>query len=418
MPFIMMKSKYFLILFTLIMSPPIFAQSNNLTGSPYSLFGLGVYNETGPGKTYALGKSGIALESKTEINSLNPASLASYTAKSFLFDIGFNGERSNYENRLSSDSKWRTNFSSFAMAFPLTKNSAASFVLAPFTNVGYELMGLETNLEGTQDTYTTYITGSGGLNSIKGNYGIAINKMLNLGVGLEYIFGDIKEEETIVTNASYLTVDRNTYYKNIRFTAGTQLLLNKSTTLAAVVKFPTVLSASQNLNATKVIDLTEIQVDQREGINIDDFKLPWEFSLGFKKTFAGIVTLNADYKKTLWDNTNQSDNIGTFKDEDMLGIGIEYAATKGNKYWQMIKYRAGFNTDNGYLSIHDETINNRAFNIGVGLPLSMRNNSFINIGYSYGQRGIISTNLIKENYHVITVNLSLENTWFIKNKYN
>lgn len=421
MPYIMMKIRNILLLVFLTVALNTFAQNNNLTASPYSLFGLGVYNEAGPGKTYSLGKSGIALESTTEINNLNPASLASYTAKSFLFDIGFNGEFSSYENKLSQDNKWRTSFSSIAMAFPVTKKSAASIVLTPFTNVGYELISENTNIEGSQNTYTSYINGNGGLNSIKANYGFKLGNKLNLGASMEYIFGNIQENEIITTGSSYLTVDRDTYYKNLRFTVGSQYHVNKNTGIAAVVKFPTILNASQNLTASKIIDYATVTVDNREGINSKDFKLPWEFSVGFKRTFANVVTLNADYKKTLWNKTNQSDNIGTFKDEDMFGFGLEYAyAGKGNiyKYGQKIKYRAGFSSDNGYLNIMGETISNRALTLGVGLPLSLRNNSFINIGYSYGQRGVISTNLIRENYHIITINLSLENTWFVKSRFN
>jgi len=40
----------------------------------------------------------------------------------------------------------------------------------------------------------------------------------------------------------------------------------------------------------------------------------------------------------------------------------------------------------------------------------------LNISYSYGQKGRISNGLIKENYHKISVNLSLDGIWFVKRK--
>jgi hypothetical protein len=42
----------------------------------------------------------------------------------------------------------------------------------------------------------------------------------------------------------------------------------------------------------------------------------------------------------------------------------------------------------------------------------------LNLGYSYGQRGQISNGLIKENYHLLTLNLSFEGIWFKRRKIN
>jgi hypothetical protein len=42
----------------------------------------------------------------------------------------------------------------------------------------------------------------------------------------------------------------------------------------------------------------------------------------------------------------------------------------------------------------------------------------LNFGYSYGQKGQVSNGLIKENYHTLTLNFSLEDLWFVKKKIN
>ncbi|WP_143106385.1 OmpP1/FadL family transporter [Pustulibacterium marinum] len=415
----MKKIKLIYIVPFLLMTFTALAQTNNLTGSPYSLYGLGVFNEANLGKTNALGKSGVALGSDYMINNLNPASLASIHNKSFMFDIGFNTEFDSYENRYSDDSKVRFNFSNFAIAFPVSRKAAMSIVLTPFSNVGYELVGIESDIEGNQGTFTSYVSGSGGLNSIKVNYGYNLSDKLNVGAGLEYIFGNIEEKETVAVESNYLLTTRDTYYKNFRATAGLQYNPTESTGFGAVVKFPTLLNASQDLEVTKVVDLTEVAVDSEEDIDIDSFKLPFEFTVGFRQTFAKKFTFNIDYRKSLWGNTDQTDNIGTFKDQDFIGAGLEYLNNnKGYKYWQRMRYRIGFNYDNGYLDIRDESINNMGFTIGLGLPMSNKNNSFINLAYSYGQRGVVSSTLIQENYHFLSLNLSLENIWFVKSKYN
>lgn len=414
----MKMNKLFTIITIALLAKLGIAQDNSLTGSPYSLYGLGLFSETNLGKTNALGRSGIALQSEIELNNLNPAALATIQNKSFLFDVGMTAELDSYENQNSNDKKWRYSFSNIAIAFPVSKKAAMSIVLTPFTNVGYELIGQQNNIEGSNNNYATYVTGNGGLNSIKVSYGFKTGKF-NIGAGIEYIFGKIEEKETVTTNNAYLLVNRDTYYKNPRAIGGIQYNLNPDFTLAATVKSPTSLSASQNLEVSKYLELTEVTVEDTEEVAIDNFSLPLEFSIGFKKTFAKNFTINSDYTRAQWSATNEKDNIGTYKDMDRFGLGFEYFnKQRSNNYFKRIIYRAGFTTDNGYLSVRNTNIDNTGFTFGLGLPLSQSNNSFLNIAYQYGQRGAVSATLIKENYHLISLNLSLENMWFVKRKYN
>lgn len=420
MPFIMKKINYILTLTLCFYVTVNKAQTNNLTGSPYSLYGLGVFNEAKIGVTNSLGKSGIALGSEFEINNLNPASLAALRLKSFIFDVGFTTELNAYENRTSTDEKWRTNFSNIAMAFPVSKNSGMSLVLTPFTNVGYELVGITSNIEGTNQTYTSYVTGSGGLNTIAINYGTALlDRKLNVGISASYIFGAIDESETVTVDNSYLVTSKNTYYKNARLGLGVQFLPTDDFTFAATLQLPTSLKASQDRVVTKIVDVNQVEIANETGLEVDDFKLPTELSVGFKKTFWNSLTLNADYKKSFWSATKQTDNISTFKNQDAFGIGLEYfSKERSRKYFDKIRYRIGYAQDNGYIDINHNTIDSKSISAGIGLPLSVSNLSFINIGYTFGQRGKINSSLIKENYHLITLNLSLENKWFVKQKYN
>lgn len=69
------KLSYLTSIVTLIISIHSgYSQSEALTSSPYSLYGLGVINQTSIGKSNALGYTGIGLKTDSEINNLNPAS--------------------------------------------------------------------------------------------------------------------------------------------------------------------------------------------------------------------------------------------------------------------------------------------------------------------------------------------------------
>ena len=70
------------------------------------------------------------------------------------------------------------------------------------------------------------------------------------------------------------------------------------------------------------------------------------------------------------------------------------------------------------LAISEQRIPNYSINFGLGLPFSRGTNSALNLSYSYGQRGIVSDGYIKENYHLLSLNVSLEGLWFVKRKVN
>ena len=126
-----------------------------------------------------------------------------------------------------------------------------------------------------------------------------------------------------------------------------------------------------------------------------------------------------DYKKNYWNATGQQENIGDYADQDIYAIGLEYLKdAKSFKYKDRIRYRAGFNYDNGYLDIGDTKIDGFGFTTGIGIPMRAGTNSLLNLSYGYGSRGQIQNVLIQENYHMITLNLSLEDLWFKKRKIN
>ena len=52
------------------------SQAQNNTISPYSRYGLGLYEQNGFGRGLAMGGTGIALQARGHVNNINPASYA------------------------------------------------------------------------------------------------------------------------------------------------------------------------------------------------------------------------------------------------------------------------------------------------------------------------------------------------------
>ncbi|MBC9795017.1 OmpP1/FadL family transporter [Sinomicrobium weinanense] len=414
-----MKKLLFPVCFSLWFGLSANAQSEGLTGSPYSMYGLGTTNQLSLGKSNALGRSGIALPGNTEINNQNPASYASVFDKSFLFDVGFQSEYNHYSNKISDESKWSFNFSNLAFAFSLSKRSGIGLTLIPYTNVGYTLLGVSSNIEGSDEQFKSTITGVGGLNALRINYGYRLSDKIRLGVSASYLFGSIEENEFFSIGSSYFEMNEDTFYNGFRPGLGLQYDITKNFSAGATVQFPVSLQGNMDRTVTKTLDGASVIVEDQEGDDVPDFKLPTEAGIGiYFSPFKGF-SVNADYRRNFWSATEQTDNIGKYKDQDIFGIGVEYLKdARGLEYTDRIRYRAGFTANNGYLSINNKKVGGYAITAGLGLPINPNTHSMLNISYSYGQKGQLSNILVKENYHFITLNVSLEDLWFIKRKYD
>lgn len=412
----MMKIKVLCPLFVLffVKAP---AQSEGLTSSPYSLYGLGVINQVTLGEANGLGYTGIGSKSRSSMNGLNPAAYSLIPKNTFFYDIGIRSEHNAYSNTSDSEDKTNLNFSNLAFAFPITSNLGLGISIIPYSDVGYSLVGIESNIEGASEIFKSNITGLGGLSDLKVNLGYQIVDNIRVGTSLSLLFGNISEEENFVISTSSFQQTKKTNYSGIKLGLGFQFDLTDNLTIGNTINFPTRLNGSSKQSIFKQLDNQDITVELEEQYKVEDFKLPLELGMGISTKLWNQLTVNLDYKKNFWSSTDQKEHIGEYQDQDIYGLGMQYLNNRnGFKYWQRIRFRAGFNYDNGYLSINDRKIDGYGITFGLGLPINKRKNSLINLSYSYGSKGQIQNILIKENYHRLTLNLSLEDFWFGKRK--
>lgn len=386
--------------------------------SPYSIYGVGQEDLNYYGGFSAMGNTGIGYRSSSIIiNKANPASLTTISKNSFLYEVGFNNTLSYQKDKYVNQQNYDFNFTHLAMAFSVNKFWSMSGGIMPYSKVSYEI-DIVQPVEGSPSNYITKVKGSGGLNEIFWGHGFKLKNNLSIGVELVGLFGSISQEQWIYvgTNTTYLN-DKNVYF-SLGANAGIQYSLNNflgtKTTFGATVNFPTTLRAAEAYIGTKSNAIISSEFNQ----NADDFDLPLKFGVGVSSQINKNLLINVDYRKNYWAKTNQLDNTSAYKDQSIYGIGFEFKPSSNlNSYWSNVKYRAGANYDSGYLNISNEDINRYSFSLGIGLPVS--NNSFsstININYSYGKEGTTAKGLIQENFHKLSINLSLLGNWFQKPK--
>ena len=410
-----MKNKIVFFSCFILMSLSSFSQS--ISSSPYSLYGVGSLYDSDFGSIPSIGSSGIALPSDNFINNLNPASLGYMPLNHFMFDLGGKAIATTYQSGSRSEKRNNFQFSHIAFAFPVTKKSGFSAALRPYSSAAFKISNLKLPIENSQESYYLTAAGSGGLNNFDFSYGYRLGNKLALGLSATWLFGNTTDERSYLISNSLTTINKETSYHGVRATLGAQYKIDSTLTIASTFKAPSRVRASKVQSAESVTGETETVFEYNQASDTDDYYLPLEIGIGISKRFKNNLNMTLDYEKSLWNDTNQSELFGDFVNQDRFALGFTFKAKKDTrKYWDKIQYSAGANFDTGYLEVDGKRVNNAALSVGLSLPIE---NTFsaLNISYSYGQKGSVSDNLIKENYHKISLNLSLDGIWFVKRKF-
>lgn len=392
--------------------------SQSISSSPYSMYGLGSLYDSDFGSISSIGSSGIALPSNRFINNLNPASLGYMYQNHFLFDVGGKSILSTYENSSKKESRNNFQFSHIALAFPVTSKSAVSVALQPYSSAAFKISNLLLPIENSADTYVLNASGSGGLNDFDLSYGYRIGKKIALGISTNFLFGNTIDNRDYTVSNSITTINKKSYYNGVRVSLGSQVQIDSTLSLGVNFKSPSQIKASKVQSVISYNNSITTTIETDANYDVDDYYLPLEIGVGLSKVFKNNLNFTLDYKKSLWNGTNQSDIYGNYINQDKFALGFSYSKTKSiRSYFDRIQYATGFNYDSGFLEIDNKRINNLSFSVGVSLPVENQTFSTLNVTYSYGQKGSISNGLIKENYHKISLNLSLDGIWFVKRKF-
>ncbi|WP_134150854.1 aromatic hydrocarbon degradation protein [Flavobacterium sp. 270] len=410
-----MKNKIVFFSFFLLMSLTSFSQS--ISSSPYSLYGLGSVYDSDFGPLPSIGSSGMALPSNTFINNLNPASLGFMPQNHFMFDIGGKAIATTYQSSTKTEKRNNFQFSHLAFAFPVTKNSGFSVALRPYSSAAFKISNLKLPITDSQEFYYLSATGSGGLNNLDFSYGYRFGKKLSLGATATVLFGNTVDDRTFLILNSLTNIHKKTDYNGLRTTLGAQYKIDSTLTIATTFKIPAQIKASKVQSVQTVSDDVVTTIESEAASDVDDYYMPLEIGVGISKRFKNNLNMTLDYEKSLWNDTRQSELYGNFVNQDRFALGFTYNTKKNiRSYWDRIQYLAGANFDTGYLEVDGKRVNNASVSVGLSLPIE-NTYSALNISYSYGQRGRVANDLIKENYHKISINLSLDGIWFVKRKF-
>lgn len=444
----MIKYTKFFITFLLAVAA-LGARSQSTTSSPYSRYGLG---DLSPGvlpQNAAMGGIATATNRINGYMSINPLNPSSYSQiRTMAIDAGLYANRVTY-NQNGQASKTDANFSisHITFAVPITKKSAISFGLLPYSQLGYNyrqsIRGFGTGSPVDTNTVNYLYNGEGGLTKAYFGYGIGIGKHLTVGANVSYIWGNLKQSQSTelpkLPGALNSKIEDNNSISGLNYDYGAQYMIDFSTTKRLTLGYSASANSKLNTQNSYIVSqyflssdgVASLPVDStisRQGVQ-NKIQLPQINHFGVSFQDEGKYLVGVDYSMGKWSNYSIGGVNQGLLDSKTLNIGGQFTPNRdaiGN-YWATIDYRLGVIFNQSYLNVKNPdnadytNIKSTALTLGMGLPLRpYYQNTFykVNISAEIGQRGVLKGGLIRENYINLRIGFTLNDRWFQKLKFD
>ncbi|MCK5028353.1 MAG: hypothetical protein KAR57_01875 [Bacteroidales bacterium] len=414
-----MKFNNILILIIMVVLPELLI-SQNLTSSPYSVFGVGEIVSKGSGMNQGMGGVGIGMKSVNSLNNLNPASYSGIDSLYFIYELSVLGEFSEFSTTNNSQKQFDGNLSGFALGFQAKNWWGVSIGLMPFSSVGYNISTVN-EMEKDNSVYNDTYIGTGGINQIYMGNSFKVHKNVSLGLNVSYLFGTLEEDEQISFGNDIIDYSLNSinYVNGLYVDYGLQYYIEGK-------KFNYTLGAiyghKRNLNSSSdriIYDVDGLELYSGEDLeNSESYSIPEKMGIGFSATKNNKLTVAFDYTLNKWSDIEFQNSEMETKDSHKFALGLEYSPKGRNsgKAFTGWYYRIGAYYNSSYLSIYNNQLNSKALTFGLGIPVK-RNLSMFNVAFQVGNYGTLNDGLIEERFYNISVNFSLQDIWFMKRKF-
>ncbi len=412
---------FFRLIFVLITLFTLQSKAQDGSPSPYSFFGLGDTSFKGTTENIAMGGIRTYADS-IHYNINNPSALTQL--KYVNLNIGLSNRFINMSDQTGSQWLSAHNISYFSLGLPVGKKIGIGLGLVPVNSSNYKIF--------YKDDLGTYTyKGSGGNSRIFLAGAYQVTKNFSLGAEYQYYFGFLDHENYWIPTSQYTYTKENSDVNftghSLKFSGLYRYFLKDERYVNFSASFQTTSSFKAHYkNITRLITSTPNGNDIVEELTRADqdgtVKFPGSFNTGvgygkFNNWFLGLeynLQLLKDFKNPFFDPAYIQ-----YQNASAVRLGGFYTPQYNSvaKYWKRISYRAGAYYKNTGMVIYDNEVTDFGITFGLSLP-ALRGLSNLNFGFEFGQRGKVTTNLVKEQYINFNIGLSLNDRWFIKHKIN
>lgn len=162
--------------------------------SPYSRYGLGLLSDHSTGMTKSMGGIGTGFRERNTLNLKNPASYSSVDTLTFLADMGFRLQNTNFEENGVRLNARNAGVEHMAMQFRILPRVGMTLAFVPFSKIGYNFSS-SSDIRRDEDgaiTSTGSYSGSGGVRQYMAGLGWRPTNWLSAGINASYFRGDFE----------------------------------------------------------------------------------------------------------------------------------------------------------------------------------------------------------------------------------
>jgi len=421
-----------------LLAASVSSSARTASSSPYSQFGLGDLKRLLIPQTRAMGGISMGIRKPGVYDNINMANPASYSTLALTaFEVGASMDlRSLSKAGVNGQSQFNSTLSHINFGIPVSRSSALSFGLVPYSDLGYQFKSsavLDTNK-------VEYVYGGeGGVSKAYIGYGFKMAKNLSLGFNIGYLFGSLKENRSIdfLNKAERFGYDlsafnsRTQYQRSVgglSFDLGLQYEAILSNTTKLIFGYAG--NTGKEINSRSDVVTTRYRRNERgEELAVADstfysqgakskINMPVTHTAGFAFEKANSWLIGADFSYGKWSDYSEGGINDGLNDSYGLAVGGQLTpdASSVNNYWKLVDYRLGMKYDRTFIKIGDNDIKQYALTFGLGFPLPSSRTSFyrINLSTEVGKRGTQKNNLVRDNYVNLHLGFTLNDKWFQK----
>lgn len=409
-----------------------FAQST--TSSPYSQIGLGLLRGSELPQNKAIGGISAGLRNPTSYSSLNIANPASYSSlRITTFDVGLYSSLGYLSKGDANEQTFDASLNHLVFGIPVTKTSALSFGLMPYSSKGYNFITPD-KVDGKDVNYV--YSGDGGLSKFYIGYGLKLGKNLSIGANASYLFGKLKGSRAAeYDDLTFLNTrtEASNSISGLTFDYGVQYATPLSKRVELILGYAG--SYNSKLNSRNDILRTRYYKDASGAADValdtigakDQFtktkiEMPMMHNIGFTIQRANKWLVGADVSLGQWENYRNGNADPGLQNSMGIAVGgqITPDITSVGNYLKLVDYRFGAKYNKTYINLNNNDVKEMALTLGLGLPLPSNRSTFykINLGAELGQRGSLNNNMVRERFVNIFLGFTMNDQWFQKYKFD
>lgn len=423
------------IIFLLLLSSAFLIQAQ--VSSPYSRLGLGYIRTNGFSANRGFAELSGGYASTANINFNNPAS---YSALSFVtFELGANMDFVSIAARDSTYNAHNGSFSHVAVGVPLKRGTwGMSFGLLPYSNMNYTFrqFGYDSAFGGYQNIYR----GAGSLYQAYVGTGAQF-KGFSFGFNAGYLFGKLDYSRFVLfpdsvgafnsRNVATYRVNGFVYNVGLQYRIAIKKKTKENNLRHDILFTVGVFGNSQVPVTAKVTRFWDrfiydetgnpIAVDTVTAITNGKSKLTLPYQLGGGVTFGNEAhwLIGADFRYANWSSFKSDFSSEKLSNSWRVALGLQYTPNiESRKIGGKIQLKIGGYYGQSEAVYAGQKLNEAGGTIGFGIPVSRKAIARINISGDFGKRGIDNKLVISETYYKLNLGFVLNDTWFIKRKFD